>query len=106
MPRFSTIQSISENRRLDAVLSTTRPARWHSVCKVAVQTSAGPQGARQQTSPTKGSRMKKAGPTIAAAMINRRRLLSAAGAVAGVYVAPGLAGFSGRAYAMDKVVHQ
>lgn len=50
--------------------------------------------------------MKKAGPIFAAPMINRRRLLSAAGALAGVYVAPGLVGLSSRAYAMDKVVHQ
>jgi ABC-type nitrate/sulfonate/bicarbonate transport system substrate-binding protein len=50
--------------------------------------------------------MKKARPTIVAPMINRRRLLAAAGALAGVYVAPGLGGFSRPAYAMDKVVHQ
>ena len=50
--------------------------------------------------------MSKQDSSLKFPMINRRRLLAATSALAGVYVAPDLLGFSGRAFAMDKVVHQ
>lgn len=42
----------------------------------------------------------------APAVIDRRRFMKTAGALAGVFVAPGIVGLPTRAFALDKVIHQ